>query len=646
MCGIVAIIDKQERKEHKAAISKANLALKHRGPDDNSEIYFENVSLGQTRLSIVDIENGKQPFLNENKSILSILNGEIYNYKEEREKLESKGHILNSKCDGEIIPHLYEENNAEYINLIQGMFAFILLDKERRIVQIVRDRIGIKPLYIYQDERYFIAASEIKAIAATNLVKLQFNHQAIYDCFTFGYPPSFDTIFKNVTALSPATVLTYDLSNNRQNIRTYWDPNFSQNQTGFSGITKQINGLKNSIISAVDSHKIGDLPIASYLSGGLDSTIITSLLNKSNQELKSLKAFSIKFKDKDYDESAIFTETVKELNIDSYIQEVDSSDSNLFRDAIFAIEQPQFTPLDVPLLKLSNLVNKTGFKVVMTGDGPDELMGGYIYFALNQIRRALSLKAAASFKNTLLNRVLGFMLKSNYYKSLFFKHYSNDCSQVKKKFGTYPVRYPIWCLASENKENLFRNDLEFSNSLSDDSAFFKNCAPLRENLSKIDELDKSIYLDVKYRLPNYILPRTDKLAMANSVEARVPFLDTNVVEKIIRIPSLFKLFGTKEKYALKKAFAEYIPKKVFKNRKFAYGAPHSWIWAKNSEERDDMLSEEMIKKTGIFDYEQVSMSLEFINSNSNSQPEKVNALSSMLTGIYSTQLLYSQFIDQ
>ncbi|MCB0344807.1 MAG: asparagine synthase (glutamine-hydrolyzing) [Bdellovibrionales bacterium] len=646
MCGINCVITKNSRSGGREAIARANAALAHRGPDDATEYVWENCALGHTRLSIVDIAGGAQPFFNEDKSLALICNGEIYNYRELQKQLRDTGHRFMSDCDCEVILHLYEDDPQNFVSKLEGMFAFCLLDQKRRQVVFARDRVGMKPLFVYRDANSFVASSEIKGILATGLAPAALEPQSIYDFFSFGFVPGESTCFSNIKHLPEASVLTVGLDDLDTQRREYWAVEFPSAKQGSSlRFDLFLNVFRKKFRRAVHSHCIGEVPVSSYLSGGMDSTATTLMLRSLVKDDVLLRTFSIKFADPELDESEVFEETARLHNLDAKVLTVTGADTALFQRVMYHIEQPQYSPIDVPLFQLSEFVRQNGIKVAFVGEGADELFGGYYYYTLNQARRTLSIPVLRPMRKPLLRRFLMQYVGAQDLRDILYGIYTDDAliQRLTDMFGVFPPWYPVWKVLADFNRPLFAEPVE--DSLREGGAYHQLAQPLKSKYKNIADFNKALYLEMKTRLPNYILLRSDRNSMANSVEARLPFLDNQVINFATTVPPMLKMFGLKEKYIIRRAFKDYIPKHVLERRKFGFNAPNDWVWKKRDDFAQDLLSDESVKEAGVFKPEAVRSTLKEIDSGVHAPgTHRHGLLTSSLTGILTTQMLHRTFV--
>jgi asparagine synthase (glutamine-hydrolysing) len=640
MCGIAFFLDKRGARISPGNLLAALASFAHRGPDDQATFFFENAALGFNRLSIVDVAHGQQPLFNEDERFALVCNGEIYNYKVLRDELVAKGHRFRTNSDCEVILHLYEEDERHFVERLDGMFSFVLIDTIKRRALVARDRLGIKPLFIHDGRDFVIVASEIKGLLRSGLVSFGLNPQGIHDFFAFSYIPGTQTAFDGADNFPPASLMTVDLANGESAIREYWHPSFpAYAGNRFYAAAPYAQSLRKTFQEAVSSHTIGDLPVGAYLSGGIDSTVTTLVLRDVLGAKADLQTFSIKFADAHFDESETFEQTARAAGLRAAVLEAPSADAALFQRVLHHLEQPQSSLLDVPMFALSKLVHGNGYKVVLSGEGSDELYGGYFVYTLNQIRRALSLPAVAGARSFLLGRVLRYYFGNAEDRRALREILSQDPEPVIDRFGTYPAWYPTWVMQSRLSEGLFADKM--ADSLGEGSAMHGACQSLKSRQAGIDDFNKSIGIEFKTRLPNYILARADRNSMAHSVELRVPFLANGMIDSACQVPPMVKMFALKEKYVLSKAFDNLLPAHVRKRMKYGYDAPVVPLWQRPDALRDEMMSASQLKRTGLFAEATVAQWRK--EAAETGDLRRKHDLYGRLTGVLSVQLLHDAY---
>lgn len=641
MCGIFVVLEKRPGQLSADAFQQGLRAIAHRGPDDERIVRLEQVSLGFRRLSIVDESGGAQPLTNEERNVWLLCNGEIYNHVQLRRDLEQRGHKFATGSDAEVILHLYEEDPQHFVTKLDGMFAFVLFDGRCKRLVWARDRLGIKPLVCFENANFLALASEAKAFFAAGLAVPSFDSRSIADFFTFNYVPGDRTLFENIIHVTPATLNRYEVANSGAVSRsTYWRPEFPPAENKIPSLGLYSQGLRSVFNASVRSHLMADKPVGTYLSGGIDSTV-TSVTMQKLVAPQVTESFSIRFRDSAYDESPFFLKTIEQFGFKAHFYEAQEQTMSDFAKVLYFGEQPQGYLLDHPLMCLAGVVRASGMKVVLSGEGSDELFGGYIQFVLNQIRRALDLPAVAPFRDILLRKVL------NYYcgvdqdaQALYYNAYTQGVDSVVGQFGTYPAWYPVWRMQRERSRGLLAETSY--DPIGPEGAMCELSAPLRAEYAGIDDFNKSLYLEMRSRLPNYILHRSDRNSMANSVELRVPFLSNQMIDFSLTVPPLLKMFGVREKYILRKTFANILPKHILKRQKFGYSAPVSKFWDSSREQVEDLISAPKLKAAGHFNVEAVLRLKDDVLS-----PNRVVTRAgndNLLLGVLSLQLLREAFL--
>lgn len=598
MCGICGKLNfKKTEPINSALIRDMASALSHRGPDEFGFYNDRKIGLGHSRLSIIDLSGGQQPMHNEDKSIYIVFNGEIFNYLELRQELLSKGHIFYTKSDTEVIIHAYEEYGHKCLDRLNGQFAFAIWNKRHNELMLARDRMGIRPLFYIVGNNSLLFASEIKSILVDNHVKKEIDPFALDQIFTFWncIPPR--TIFKDILELPPAHYLI--VRDGKVKIERYWDMKFPE-EGEYADLPEEYYAerLEELLIDSTKLQLRSDVPVGAYLSGGLDSSITTALIKKYTDS--SLKTFSVAFEDKAYDESSFQKSLVNHLNTEH--KEVICSYSDIakvFPDVIYHTEKPILRTAPAPLYLLSKLVRNSGIKVVLTGEGADEVLAGYDIFKEAKIRRFWAKMPDSKFRPMLLRRLYPYLpalqSQSKFYLEAFF---NAGTSELSDEFFSH---LPRWNTTSKIKE-FFSGDIK--KALDGYNAVEDLRASLDADFSKWDWLSKAQYVEATKLLPGYILSsQGDRMAMANSVEGRFPFLDHRVVEFSCAIPPNMKMKVLKEKYILKKALGKHLPQDIVKRTKQPYMAPDSKSFFGNGAVPDyveDLLSSKSIKENGYF----------------------------------------------
>ncbi len=641
MCGITLVVSKNKQTVDRACLEQANQALHHRGPDDSQIFCHQNIGLGYNRLSIVDIAGGQQPFFNEDRSVILICNGEIYNYRSLRDSLIAKGHTFNSHSDCEVILHLYEENREGYVEQLEGMFAFVLVDLKNETIDLCRDRFGMKPLFYFEDKEFLICSSEIKGILATGLTPRQLDHQSIFDLFTLNYLVPGTTCFQGIEDLAPANLRRYSLREGSIQDRSYWEP-FFPDAGVYESIIPAVYSpkMKNTLSESVATHLIGDVPIGVYLSGGIDSSVITMLLHEQMKGSSPLTSYSIRFQEeKELDESFAMNKMIEKFHLNARFVDAKKAKATDLDLSTYYNEFPCASPINTPLIDLSKLVRDDGGKVVLCGEGSDEIFGGYSAFQMNQINYGFNF-LPHFVKKWVIKKIFKQQAPNLSFMEILTNLYVEDRESIIEQYGTFPAWYPFWALQNSQKCGLFLET--FPDTLSKESRFYTFMQKLKPKMENLDPLNQSLLIELKTRLPNWILNRADRNSMAHSVEARIPFLNTKFYEEASQVPHFLKLFLFNEKYLLKTTFANDLPKEITERRKQGFRVPSTWLWRTEDSFRDSLMSAEALSKTNIFNPKKVEELINTIKDPS-SPIHEIEASTGMLNYVLTTQLLYNQF---
>jgi asparagine synthase (glutamine-hydrolysing) len=582
MCGICGFIrfDNELTDQDQTTIRNMNSKLIHRGPDAQDVLTYENVAMGFTRLSIIGVDNGMQPLTNEDDSLILICNGEIFNYIELKEELIQKGHQFKTETDIEVILHLYEDFGMDFLNELNGQFAFAIYDKAKKALFCARDQMGIIPFFYTMVEDNFIFGSEIKAILEHPAVKAEVDLVGLDQILTFAGLASPRTMFKDIKSLENGHYLVVD-ENATINDIEYWDLIYPEGPVVLNGKDENYYSeeLERLFDESIQLRLRTDVPYGLYLSGGLDSSMIAAKVNHFNPGVRN-KAFSIDFVDSAHSESTYQKMVAEKINA-NLTQQVFAFDdiAERLKDSIYYSECPIKETYNTASMALSSNVRSNNIKVVLSGEGADEFFAGYVGYRFDKMRE--------------LDLV------------------QNECSDEERA-----LRHDLW-----GDENFYyeRNFLEYESekrALYSDSinASFEefNCLnhPLinKERIKNRDILNKRAYIDYKLRLVDHLVSdHGDRMAMANSVEVRYPFLDKDLIDFSTRVPSDLKLKDFTEKYILRKMGSSLLPKAIMEREKFHFIAPGSpFLIQQNIPYINDLLSEETIKKQGYFNPSEVT----------------------------------------
>jgi asparagine synthase (glutamine-hydrolysing) len=638
MCGIAGIFNLDGATVTTESLKGMIRMLAHRGPDDTGFHMQNGAGLAHARLSIIDLAGGQQPMGNEDSSLWITFNGEIFNYLELREELRSKGHRFATRSDTEVILHLFEDKGEDCVQYLNGQWAFAIWDNKRRQLFLSRDRLGVRPLFHTQVNKTFLFGSEIKSIFAHPGVAREIDVHGLDELFTYWctIPPT--TLFRNIHELPPGHSMTVDAYGIA--IRPYWNHQFETTPGVVSPSQEQAyaDELLDLLVNATQIRLRSDVPVGAYLSGGLDSTVTTALVKKFTNA--RLRTFSVSFEDAEFDESSFQTEAVRFL--DTEHQEIRCSKNQIgevFPDVIWHTEKPVLRTAPAPLYLLSRLVRNSGYKVVVTGEGSDEVLGGYDIFKENKIRRFWESHRNSRMRPTLLRRLYPYLQniqnQPDAYRKAFF-HINVDAN-----LQPFFSHLPRWQLTAKLKT--FFSDAVRA-EIGKDNGYSKVRSELPQRYASWDSFSQAQYLETKYLLPGYILSsQGDRMAMANSVEGRFPFLDHRVVEFASRLPVSLKMKVLNEKYLLKRCTAGLIPPSVGKRPKQPYRAPEacSFLQPAARDYMEELLSPEQIRRDGIFDATAVAMLQDKFRKSA-----AIGIKDNMgLVGIVSTQLLMHQFIN-
>ena len=561
MCGIVGIIQPESRGPVDGGILRAmNSSLRHRGPDDEGYWTGGCVGLGMRRLSIIDLEGGHQPISNEDGSVWTVFNGEIYNFLELREALARKGHQFKTRSDTEVIVHLYEEKGEAFVQDLRGMFAIALWDERLRKLLLYRDRVGIKPLHYWFKNGMLLFASEIKAILEYPEVSRDLSLRALSDYLSFLYVPTPNTIYREIAKLPAGHFLRY--SEGEIQIQRYWDFDYQENSS--LGEEEWIEKLRERVRESVKLHLVSDVPLGAFLSGGMDSSTVVAWMSQKNSA--PVKTYSIGFREQEFNELPFARQVAQCFHTDHHEQKVEADAFQLLPKILAGFDEPFADSSAIPTYLVSEFARRE-VTVALSGDGGDELFAGYLWTRkenwLEQYRRfpvffKKSLEALLLKKDTPPVRETGFWALA--------QRFVHDAGRAPlESFARRSMCFQPWM-----KEKLFqpwlREALKGEESIEVLRKYFeeKNSAALMNRL---------LYLDSKVYLPDDLLTKVDRMSMLHSLEVRVPLLDHKLIEFAGTLPFSLKLKGRTTKYLLKRAMKGLLPPEVLKQRKQGFSVP-------------------------------------------------------------------------
>jgi asparagine synthase (glutamine-hydrolysing) len=611
--------------------------LHHRGPDGYGFHVEDSVGLAHARLSIIDLSTGDQPIANEDGSVWTVFNGEIFNYVELRATLQQAGHVFRTQSDTETIVHAYEEYGDRFVEHLNGQFAIALWDKKRGRLLLVRDRLGIRPLYVQRDGSKILFASEVKAILAESSQPRSIDMQGLAQVFSFWAPVGERTTFEGVRSLPPGSMLIFE--NGRESLVRYWTwQGSARSDTRDISFEQAAFELRPLLEDAVRLQLRADVPVGAYLSGGLDSSVLVSLIRRCTDV--PLRTFSVCFDDAEFDESEYQQLMVRHLGTDHTA--VRCSRRNIgdaFARLIGHTETPVLRTAPVPLMMLSEHVRKEGFKVVLTGEGADEVFGGYDLFKEAQIRRFWAGQPESTWRAQLLTRLYPYLRHSpvgagGYGQSFWAQGLADTSSPFYAHLQRWTTTRRLQSFLSRSARDAFaqaRPEEELLNRLPAEFGSWEG-------------LSRDQFVEAETLLFGYLLSsQGDRVAMANSVEGRVPFLDHRVVEFANRLPARYKLRGLREKAVLRKAVEDLLPAAIVNRVKQPYRAPDHQAFVHDGKLIpwvEDALSPAKIADAGYFDPMPVSRLIDKCRAG-----RAIGFADNMaFVGILSTMLVHEQFI--
>lgn len=640
MCGIngIAALSTQTKISERDVRSMLS-SLRHRGPD-GSGIYLDSnqrIGLGHTRLSIIDLAGGAQPMHNEDQTVWVTFNGEIFNYIELRKTLLKEGHNFHTQSDTEVIVHAYEQYGDDFVQHLNGQFAIALWDCNRQRLLLVRDRVGILPLFYTRQGDRLLFASEIKALLPQLSEAPSISPVALDQIFTFWAPRSPNTLFEDIFEVQPGHMLVVENGCLRESI--YWDWRFPEQGDYHQGSDVDLAEQLYDLLADATSIRLrADVPVGAYLSGGLDSSALVALIRRHSDA--PLKTFSIGFEEQSLDESAFQKHIIEHLGVENsriFCQNRDIAED--FPATIFHTETTILRTAPTPMRQLSGLVRASGYKVVLTGEGADEALGGYDLFKEAKIRQFWARHPQSEWRPLLLKALYPYLETSGAQaKTYLRKYYSIGLDNPDQPGFSHLTR---WFTTSQCKV-FFSQEL---NAKLREDAVTRLTERLPTEFGRWHSLNRAQYLEAKTLMGDYLLcSQGDRMLMSNSVEGRFPFLDHRVIEFANRLNPRLKMRALNEKYLFKQAMKNQLPRQILERHKQPYRAPDipAFFSAHPPAYVDDLLSEEKLKRYGYFDAQKVGFLLKKARRGSSIAYKDNMAL----VGVLSTQLCHYFFIEQ
>jgi asparagine synthase (glutamine-hydrolysing) len=589
MCGICGVYEyRTQQTVNQRALEAMTESIAHRGPDDEGFHIDANLGLGFRRLSIIDLSGGRQPMYNHDQSIVVTFNGEIYNYRQVREQLQQRGYTFATNCDTEAIVYAYEAYGDECVQHLRGMFAFAVWDVRRRRLFVARDRLGIKPLYYTEMSGGLVYGSEIKALLHYPGVQARLNPAGLSNFLSLKYVPAPQTMFDGISALPPGYTLTCDATQGVR-VQPYWDIHYVNEPDSRKSEADYAEELEALLREVVDMHLMSDVPFGAFLSGGVDSSTIVALMSQFLNE--PVKTFSVGFTGSGADDFSelpfahMVSEQYQTEHYDIFVTPQHFID--LTEKVIWHLDQPIADEASLANYMVAELASRH-VKMVLTGEGGDELFAGYARYAGERFspffrHMPLALRGALMSMQT---RVPGLRRPKI---ALYALSHSDEVTRLLNWFPLFNSDMKAALLTESFKQQLGGEGTR--------DVFAEQLA--RTNATHV--LNRMLYVDTKLWLPDDLLARGDKTSMATSLEARVPLLDHKLVEFAASLPTNLKVNGLTRKYLLKKVSSKWLPEEIITRKKQGFPIPIS-VWMRNEVRHyvRDILSPDSLRRRGIF----------------------------------------------
>jgi asparagine synthase (glutamine-hydrolysing) len=594
MCGIAGVAALANAPVSQSQLQRMCDAMVHRGPDDAGYLVDPGVAIGMRRLSIIDLHGGHQPIFNEDDSVAVVFNGEIYNYQELRAGLEARGHRFKTCSDTEVIVHLWEDRGAEFADQLNGMFAIALLDRRQRRLVLARDHVGIKPLYYARVDNGLVFGSEVKVVLESGWVPRRLDLDALGQYLSWEYVPGAATLLRDVRRLEPASILELDLQTGRQTIRRFWSAlRAAENGAGSARSAGDWESeVDERIAGSVRKQLISDVPLGAFLSGGVDSSIVVAAMGKA-------ETFSIGFDDPTYNETQWSQRVAQHLRVNHHVEIIQPNVLELFERLMWYLDDPIADVSIFPTYLVSKLAAKY-VKVVLSGDGGDELFGGYETFLAQE--KARHWDALPGWMRRGVLTPLAEALPPTAAK----KGPINKLKRFIEGAGMDPVlahtRWRLF-LTEQARRRLFTPTI-YGKLTSPVGAHIQT---LNAECQHLEPRNRALYVDFSSYLVDNCLTKVDRMSMACSIEARVPLLDKDIVELAFRVPAELKYTSSETKVLLKRVAARHVPRDCVYRPKQGFSIPiKSWLKNEFRGLLETYLNHDRIASEGIFDPAEVT----------------------------------------
>lgn len=642
MCGICGMVVPNSEAAPDVTLVKRMLGrIAHRGPDGSGYYRDRWAALGHTRLAIIDLQGGVQPLSNETGDLWLTCNGEIFNWVELSDELKGLGHTFKTNCDSEVILHAYEQWGRDCFARFNGQWAVALWDAGSKRLTLCRDRLGIRPLYYTETQGRLLFASEVKALLADRSAVRALDPGGLAELFTFWGPVAPATVFAGVNEVEPGHVIEFEAERRRLREHRYWQLSFArQSADGSQDLSANSRLLRTRLEDATRLRFTrSDVPVAAYLSGGLDSSVISALA--ARETAAPLETFSLRFEHHEFDEGSHQRQMAERLGTRHHEVMVNRSDiASAFPAVVWHAERPLLRTAPAPMFLLSRLVRERGFKVVLTGEGADELLGGYDLFRELKVRLFLSRNPSSERRTAILQQLYPWMRRRpgavpSFAKAFFRKGLDPSDPALSHRPRWDTTRSLISLLSPD-----FRREVEAATPDTDLLARLP-----REHVDW-EPLCTAEWLELMTLLPGYILSaQGDRMLMAHSVEGRFPFLDHRVVQFANGLPAWHKILGLEEKHILKTACADLVPEAIARRPKQPYRAPDAETFFGEGEPDwlADLIEERQLRESGVFRPDAVMKLVEKCRATAGASMSNTDNM--RIVAVLSTLLLQRQFVQ-